>query len=322
MKSTFFFLLRLAVSIILIAYFASSVDITRAFTSIQSLGWLYIALTALIVNLDRILMSYKWNILLRAKNIEVSFVEAIRSYYIGTFWGSFLPASVGGDVVRVYRITRQTNNIEDIASSVVLERVLGTATALLVAMLSMGLFVTLAHFGSWKMIVGLILSFFLFIALVALSFNTRLNHWFDQRLRVLNHDWTRKVSEFYRSYQAYRHHRGPMLRFSLWSLLEQCLPIICAFLVSQALNLRIPFWSFVIFIPLILALSRMPISLDGFGVREGLYVYFFSLVGVPTTEAFILGFLSHIIGTISIIPGFFFYSIFPPLSVIDPTESA
>jgi len=312
-KKRFFFYLRLAVSLILIGFFASSVDIGRAFQPISSLGWLYIALTGLIVNLDRILMSYKWNILLKAKDIDLAFGEVIRSYYIGTFLGSFLPSSVGGDVVRVYRVSEQTGRTEDILSSVLLERVLGTLVTLLMGMLSVGLFATFVHPGSGELAVGLIILLLLCLALVALSFNTRLTQWFDKRLVSHKQGWIGKVAQIYHSYQAYHHHRGLMLRFLLWSLLEHCFPIMCAFLVSQALNFSIPFWNFVIFIPVIMALSKMPISLDGFGVREGLYVYFFSLVGVPTIEAFVLGLLAHIVGIISIFPGFFYYSFFPPL---------
>ncbi len=49
---------------------------------------------------------------------------------------------------------------------------------------------------------------------------------------------------------------------------------------------------------LILALFKKPISVDGFGRSEGIYVYFFSFLGVPAAEAFLLGFVAHLLGNV------------------------
>ena len=310
MKKRFLIYLQLAVSLLLIAFFASSLGISQIFRPIEPFGWVYIGLIVFLVNLDRILMSYKWNILLNVKEISLPFSEVVRSYYIGTFWGTFLPVSVGGDAVRAYRISGQTNRTEDIVSSVIMERVLGMVATILMGMLAVGLFVTIMGTGNWKVAGGLIFLLLAFSGLVVLSFNTRLTQWFNQKFPFHKKGWMRKLAEVYRSYQAYQHHRGVVLRFLLWSLLEQMIPIICSLFMSQALSLNVPFWSFFVFIPAILVLSRMPISLDGFGVSEGLFIYFFSFVGLSGSEAFALGFVVHILAIVSILPGFFYYSFY------------
>lgn len=312
MKKKLSLYLQLAVSILLVIYFASSVDIGRISWPIPTLGWLYIVLTVMLVNLDRILMAYKWNILLQVKGIALSFGEVVRSYYIGTFWGIFLPSSVGGDVVRAYRVSRQTNNTKEIVSSVIIERLLGMISMFLMGILSAGLFVMLVRPGNWMIVASLLVSFFLFMGLVFLSFNTRSVKWFDQQFRFHKKGWIGKLAEIYSAYQAYQNHRRPMLRFLLWSLLEQCVPIVCVFFVSQALNLNIPFWSFIIFVPVIIGISKLPVSIDGFGVREGLFVYFFFFVGVTGSSAFLLGFIAHIVAMVSVLPGFFYFSFFSP----------
>ncbi len=53
---------------------------------------------------------------------------------------------------------------------------------------------------------------------------------------------------------------------------------------------------------------RLPISLDGFGIREGAYVYFPGLVGISKTIAFSVGFINHIVSIIGILPGGIFYA--------------
>lgn len=318
MKKKFFFCLRLVISLLLVAFFAYSADIRTLFRPIAPIGWVYLGLMFLLVNLDRILMSYKWNILLTAKGIILPFVEVVRGYYIGTFWGTFLPTTVGGDVVRAYRVAGQTNSKKDIVSSVVLERVLGIIASFLMGFSSVILFIMFVDASNWKIVASLIISFLVFLSLVLLSFNIHLIRWFDKRFLFHRQGMIGKLTQVYDSYHSYRQHHGAMLRFLLWSLLEHCSPIICTFLVSQALKLDIPWWSFFIFIPVIMALSKVPVSIDGFGVREGLYVFFFSFVGIPGSDAFLLGFVSHILGIVSVLPGFFYYSFFltPPAKIL------
>ena len=67
--------------------------------------------------------------------------------------------------------------------------------------------------------------------------------------------------------------------------------MVCQYLLALSLGLSIPFWFFLICVPTTNFFAAMPITLSGLGVREGLYIYLFSLVGVPKTEAVALGLL-------------------------------
>jgi hypothetical protein len=98
--------------------------------------------------------------------------------------------------------------------------------------------------------------------------------------------------------------------FFLLSLGEQGFPIVSSLFVARALDLTLPMWSFFVLVPIIFALSRIPISVNGFGVREGLYMLFFSYVGLSGSEAFVLGLLTHLVVIASILPGFFYASFY------------
>jgi len=310
LKRRFFLYLRLAVSVGLVTFFVFSFDIGRSLSSIPSFGWGYITLVVLVVNLDRVLMAYKWNILVQAQGIALPFLEILSTYFISTFWGSFLPTSVGGDVVRIHRVSRHLKSPQHALSSVLLERILGALTSSLLGGVSAVVFLLVIKESNWKIVLALVFSCLFFLGVVALSFNIDLRQWLEQRFLLRKGGLRAKLVQVYHSYQEYRLNRGPMLRFLLLSLLEQCLPIVATFLVSEALHLNIPFWGFVLFIPMILALSRIPVSLDGFGVHEVLFVYFFSFLGVGGAEAFLLGLLSHIMAFVSILPGFFYFSFY------------
>jgi uncharacterized membrane protein YbhN (UPF0104 family) len=61
------------------------------------------------------------------------------------------------------------------------------------------------------------------------------------------------------------------------------------------------------FVPIIIFLIRLPLSFDGFGIHEGGYVYFLSLVKVDPSIAFSVGAINHLMFIIVLLPGCIFY---------------
>jgi uncharacterized membrane protein YbhN (UPF0104 family) len=56
-------------------------------------------------------------------------------------------------------------------------------------------------------------------------------------------------------------------------------------LIFIAMGVHVPFAYCLLFIPIISAVQMLPVSVSGFGVREGAYVYFFGSVGVTGAQA-------------------------------------
>ena len=99
---------QLAISLGIMVYFLTTSDFSEAMRPIPASGWGYFLLTGVLANCDRVLMAFKWNLLLQVKQLRVPFREVLKSYYFGTFWGIVLPSSIGGDAVRVYRFASLT----------------------------------------------------------------------------------------------------------------------------------------------------------------------------------------------------------------------
>src|SRR5687767_14097649 len=57
----------------------------------------------------------------------------MRIFFISTFVGTFLPASVGGDAVRAYRLSKEGVVGVDAVASVLMDRLLGVVSILFVA---------------------------------------------------------------------------------------------------------------------------------------------------------------------------------------------
>ena len=303
--------LRLLTSLVLIGLLVRSVDIRDTIRPVSHFGWAYVGVMALLTNIDRVLMSYKWNLLLKTRRLETPFARVIRSYYLGTLWGLFLPTAVGGDIVRSFAVRGQGQRARDVFASVVLERILGLTSGLCLGLLAASLLPLVIDDPNENLIAAMmVLPLIVVVSLIVLSFSGVPTRWLGRPIPLVPRSLLTKLKEVYQSYQVYGRDRRLMFRFFLWSLLEQCIPIACVFLISLALDTKARFVDFAVFVPIIMIPARMPISLDGFGVREGLYIYFFAFVGLPPADALRLGFVSHVLGLLALLPGFLYFSVY------------
>ncbi len=307
---------RLCLSFTLVLYFFSTVDFKGTLKPITSAGWLFLGLTAVLANLDRFLMAYKWNVLLKSKGMLFGFGELIRSYYIGTFWGIFLPSGVGGDIVRAYRVSTRNGGTEEVVSSIVVERLLGMIATFIMALVGLTCLGFMFAHMLWPLIlvVGVICA--LGILFLPISFHTRWSDCITKSAMFEKYPLASRIARMWNAYLLYRQQSYALIIFFLLSLGEQGFPVLSSLLVAHALGLSLPAWSFFVLVPIIFALSRVPISVNGFGVREGLYMFFFSYVGLSGSEAFVLGLLTHMVVIASILPGFFYASFYTRSSVM------
>lgn len=309
MKAKLWLCLRVGSSLLLISYLLYSIDFKEAWRPITHTGWIYLFLFFVVINIDRALMAYKWCILLKVKGIAISFAEALRGYFFATFWGIFLPSTVGGDTIRAFRAAKLVESKKDIISSIVMERVLGALTALAIALVCMGVAFWTMDVFDWRVELGIFLLASVFVVLLFFSFHDRIFIWLDRKSAFEKEGLWGKLARLYHSYREYRYHHGALLRFIAWSAVEQCVPTLGVYLTALALGRDVSFLHCAIFVPLIMTLTKFPISLDGYGVREGLYVYLFALVGVSNSDAFVIGLVSHVIANLALLPGFFYSSI-------------
>lgn len=306
-KRIFNIILQLTVSIVLIILLLRLINIPDMVSLLKSVNPYYFILLLALITFDRIFMAYKWHLLLKIKDASISLFSAIRIYYIGTFIGFFLPTTVGGDMVRVLKLRSEKRRATDALSSVILERVLGFIASAILAPIAALFLISLFKLNIWRFlgIAGALL--LLFIILMVISFSEFIIGKIDKNEKLSKNFLLNKFKKFYLSYAEYKNHKSLLALFLFLSILEQTMPVIGNYLACRALNLSIPFIYFLLIIPLVQLISRIPISFEGIGVNEGLLVYFFSLLGLSKTGAFTIGLLGHIAIIIATLPALFFY---------------
>ncbi len=311
-------LLRLLLSGGLIAFLFTTVDtglIAKRLADGQ-LAFLFVAF--LVALADRVLMTYKWSLLLRAKGIRIPLPDLTVAYLVSTFLGLFLPATLGGDALRAYAVSRGGHQGSHVVSSIIVERLLGVVALLLFALAAL-LATTMLPGQSLLPNGGALFAAMAALLLVLLAFLVvSLDDSVSRRLGALvkvvlarrtapGEGFRRRLADIYGSYRSFRNQRTYLAAFLLLSLAENGLPVLWTYFISLAFGMTVPLLYFFILMPIVLVLVRLPISMDGFGLQEGAFVYFLGLIGVPAAEAFLLGIASHLLALSSVLPGGLLY---------------
>ena len=307
--------IQLLISVILLAVLVYWIDFENFAISIKSANYLYIIVAFVIVTFNRCIMAYKWNLLLRVKGINISLFEATKIYYISNFLGLYLPPTIGADIVRAYYVKNKRYQLSDIISSIVIERIIGFLVLLLFAVFG-GIFFYL-YFSDYQLGIQNILKLFILITLMVFFISAlSLNETISARvLKALDRQYSsiligklaQKMKQIYTSYLLYKNSKTTLLLFFGLTGVEVISYIFRSYVVAQALGVQVPFIYLFSFVPIIMALIRLPISLDGFGINEGGFVYFLSLIGINKSIGFSVGLIDHLVVMIAILPGGFFH---------------
>jgi uncharacterized protein (TIRG00374 family) len=268
--------------------------------------------------LDRFLMAYRWKLLLLAKNIQLRFWQIVRLYFLGTFIGNFLPSSVAPDAVRVYYAAKGGARTSDIVSSVVVDRLLGIFSLCTVVLLS----AMLVFFDRRELDFRILSLAIAMMAAVLAIFgcNRILDSIFAQRFFSVSEDnkiWV-FLKNSYESFKEYRNSKNVLFKSLGLSFGVHVLSILSVYLLSLSINLHVPLFYFFLFVPLIVFLIMLPVSIGGIGVQEGAFIYLFTRVGVPSEHAFTVALLFRVMTLVVSLPGAYFYLMGEP-SRLDTT---
>lgn len=249
--------------------------------------WAGVALLAFLI--DRVLMSYKWGLLLAIRGYRISLAHKLMVYCGAMMWGLALPSTVGADGIRVMLVRRFGVRIDDTLATILVERGIGFIVALLTAVASLILLrAMLPHDTAYDYAVALGVAGLLgAITILVFSFT---HHALHSVLRLVptrfrDSKAVRLLERLHEAYVSLASDRPRIAAFSVLTLVEHLVVIICYGLVARALE--VPFNPVFMFaaVPLAILVSRLPVSLDGIGVYEGIFIAIMSLGGVKPADA-------------------------------------
>ncbi len=292
MKKKLLILAKLLLSGLLLAYVLSDIDISIILDSLKnvSITWLLIAIS--LNGVGKVLSGFRWKFLLRAQSVEVPVIKLINFLFVGHFFNIFLPTTVGGDVVRVYDVSKHSKKMAQSVSTVIVERMMGILALAILAILGIviGLFVGL-KVSSFVGMVSLVLVFTL------LGFIMIFNRFLIKVLCKFLEGFKlqkvkRKIWNLHEAFMFIRSKDNALRITFLYSLALQINVVLHYYFISVALDLDVILGYFFIVVPIIIILLMLPISINGIGLRENAYVFLFAYIGVAGQDAIALSWVA------------------------------
>lgn len=280
MRRRLFNLLRMVISLGLLAFLLTKVGVRETWERLQGANIGYLLAVFLLYLVSIVLRSYRWRIFLKAQGVRASLPKLISLYLIGVFFNLVLPSGFGGDVVRVYELSQYSSRTASSITTVFMDRLSG-----FLALFAMA---TLALAFSYRLVppevaVTIIAIFLASLVGTGALFSRPLWRRLKELPLLSSLAQRERVKELYLSAQTYS--LPPFVQAISLSLAFNILLMIMNYLAALSFGVEISFWYFLLFVPLISFLLVLPISLSGLGVREGAYIYLFSRVGVPSSSA-------------------------------------
>jgi len=124
MKKKLLNILRILVSIAALAILFWQIGLGETIDILSSADFRYLFVAFLIFILNLVIRAYRWYVLIRSLDPSVRFAKLLRLYFVGQFFNSFLPTGFGGDVIRAFELTQDTDASASIGT-VVLDRMSG-----------------------------------------------------------------------------------------------------------------------------------------------------------------------------------------------------
>ncbi len=289
-KKALFFIFKLAISGLSLYLVFSKTDVRTVFSILKSIGPFYFLAASLLYILSIFVSSVRWKLLLPDR-FKVGRLFSL--YMVGAFFSSFLPGVIGGDVVKAYYLNKDAKKLSLTLASVFMDRYLGYVSLMILGAVAFPFSLRYLDHSVYRWAMPII--FISFIAGSLLFFWLRLGKRF------------KTLAEFYDYFGSLKTRKDVMLKAVCLSLLVQVIGFSTVAMLARAMGEDIPLLLLYAFLPIIITLATIPISIAGVGVREGSFVVLLGMIGVRPEAATSLSlswFFSSVVGSL---PGLFAY---------------
>jgi uncharacterized membrane protein YbhN (UPF0104 family) len=288
-------LLKVVLSALLLGLLVHSVDFAKLSAILRAVNAWLAGLAVLVLLAVPAVSIPRWRAILTSLGHVLPTATIARALYIGAFFNQVLPSSIGGDAWRIWFCTRSGVPFGVATNSVLIERLVGLLAVLLCFGLTFPLLMTRigdapVRWLLWLMLAGCVAAV-VGLAVIALA---------ARRLDAVK--FLRPLASLGLALSAVgRSSQVPLL---LWTgVLGQLVAIVGFFLASRSVGAPLSFVDCAVTLAPGLLVALIPVSLGGWGVREGAFVVLLGFYGVAPEQGLIVSVLFGLALLAASLPG-------------------
>jgi uncharacterized protein (TIRG00374 family) len=286
---------RLLASVVILAILVPRVHLASLLPARHPHTFLWVAAALGVTFVGIVLSALRWQRVLAALDLPARLPTLVSHYLASLFVGNVLISTVGGDVLRVSRLSATNQDLPGTFASVVVERLTGwlVLPAITLSALAINPGLRHLHRASGLAVTVAVVTLVLLAALLTAASSRSLGG----RL-ASNEGWKRYTGAIHTGLTRFRQRPALALEVLTAGFAYQLAVMVTAYFASEALGLHVGWTAILAFMPAVAILQVLPISIGGLGVREGALVIFLHPLGVSATHAVTLGLLFYAINLV------------------------
>jgi uncharacterized membrane protein YbhN (UPF0104 family) len=291
--------LRAAVTLLLLGIVASRLDWSHIAERLREGRPLDFLAAVAIVLLALVMGAWRWKTLLHRAGVPLGTARLARIYAVSTFSNTFLPTSAGGDFTRALLVTRRGSELRRVIVSVLVDRAGGLVGLLSIAWLALAIEPSRVPHGARAVLAWTTLA--LAVGALAMAVATLRGGRLGRRIvpeRALSMGRDARDVLF-----AYARDPRLLTAWLLLSVAYQALIALQLVVLGDAIGVELPLATAAVVLALVQIVTLIPISIGGFGLREGSYVVLLGGVSIAASDAALISVLSVATLVVASLPG-------------------
>ncbi len=298
MKKHFSSLLRLLITCGMFYLIFNRIDLDGVITTIAQTNTGFLLMAIMFQFLSTFIASYRWKLVMQRLDFGQNFLFYLRSYFKGSFFNQGLPTSIGGDALRVIDVSRNGHRKRDAFYGVAVDRGLG-----LVGLLIFNLLANLLVPDLLPKKVYIVLNTLVVMGIVGFVVVYYLN-----RIKLFE-QWviTRVLVHISQNLEAVLANAASIFIQLGYSLLIHLMALLAIYFIGRGVGLQFDLITYMVLVPPVILLTIVPVSLAGWGVREGGMVGLFTLLHADPVLVVSMSIIYGFILIITSLPGLAVY---------------
>lgn len=294
--------LNLLITLAVFAVVTRGVNWSALFRMVGSVSALSIVASFLVLLALSPVQTFRWQGILDALGVGIPFRKALPIVLIGVFFAQLLPASIGGDAARIWKLRGVGVPMAKAFNSVVLDRVSALLAVVLISFMGLSvLFDLLPSSEMRSSVLGVLVA--AVCGLLALVLAARVPVLGRVLIRILGNRLGCLLNGGIRDASTiFLYPRTLFITLAL-SVFIQLAISGAIWILAVGVGAGIGIIKCAVLVPFVILASMLPISIAGWGVREGAMVFAFGFAGVDVTAALTISVLFGVVLAATGLPG-------------------
>ena len=224
--------------------------------------------------------------LVRSQQIEISFINTFKLVIAGSYASNFLPSTIGGDLVRIVGMLNYHQSKVVVVSSVVVDRAINVISFLALTPLALWIFNITSLFSG-------------FLQQISLSLGIANLKWMEG----IKKQWIKIQNSLRTSFKLWARSPLVIVKAFMISWLSLIVVFLGVWVLARGIQIQVTLLEVIAVSVVVYILTLLPISVNGYGLREVAVIALYTRLGASIEQASTLAIITRSLSIISTLPG-------------------